>query len=92
MSVLLIDCAGQFCLKAAIAICEFCEDLMIDESLARLCAYRQNIDRYRRLLRTNLTALEQNFIERRIAEEQLALDRLAAEAIVTTLSDTPRAA
>jgi len=65
---------------------------MIDESLARLSGYRQNIDRYRRLLRTNLTALEQNFIERRIAEEQLALDRLAAETIVTTLSDAPWAA
>lgn len=65
---------------------------MIDESLARLSAYRQNIDRYRRLLRTNLTALEQTFIERRIAEEQLALDGLAAETIAMTLSDTPRAA
>ena len=67
---------------------------MIDESLVRLCAHRQNIDRYRRLMRTNLTVLEQNFIERRIAEEQLALDRLAAETfpIIMTLSDTPRAA
>ena len=65
---------------------------MIDESLARLDAHRQNIDRYRRLMRTNLTALEQDFIERRISEEQLALDRLAAETIVVTLSNTLRAA
>ena len=65
---------------------------MIDEGLARLCAHRENIERYRRLMRTNLTALEQNYIERRIAEEQLALDRLAAETIVMTLSDAPRAA
>ena len=65
---------------------------MIDESLARLCAHRENIERYHRLMRTNLTALEQTFIERRIAEEQLALDRLAAETIVMTLSDAPRAA
>jgi hypothetical protein len=65
---------------------------MFDESYVRLCAHRQNIDRYRRLLRTNLTSLEQDFIERRIAEEQLVLDRLAAEAIVMTLSDAPRAA
>jgi hypothetical protein len=65
---------------------------MIDESLARLSGYRQNIDRYRRLLRTNLTALEQTFIERRIAEEQLALDRLATETIVMALSDAPWAA
>ena len=65
---------------------------MIDESLARLCAHRENIDRYRRLMRTNLTALEQDFIERRITEEQLALDRLVAETIVMTLSNAPRAA
>jgi hypothetical protein len=65
---------------------------MIDESLARLCVHRQNIDRYHRLLRTNLTALEQDFIERRITEEQLALDRLVAETIVMTLSNAPRAA
>jgi hypothetical protein len=65
---------------------------MIDESHARLETHRQNIDRYYRLMRTNLTTLERNFIERRIAEEQLALDRLAAEAIFMTLSDAPRAA
>jgi hypothetical protein len=65
---------------------------MIDESLARLCVHHDNIERYRRLMRTNLTALEQDFIERRIAEEQLALDRLAAETVVMTLSVAPRAA
>ncbi|MCP4616479.1 MAG: hypothetical protein GY844_08570 [Bradyrhizobium sp.] len=67
---------------------------MIDESLAGLREHRQNIDRYRRLLRTNLTTLEQDFIERRIVEEQLALDRLAAETFPFGMmfSDTPRAA
>jgi len=43
---------------------------MIEENVARLRARRQNIDRYNRLLRTNLTALERDFIKRRIAEEQ----------------------
>lgn len=67
---------------------------MIDEGLAELRAHRQNIERYRRLMRTNLTTLELNFIERRIAEEQLALDRLAAGTfpIVLTLSAAPKAA
>ena len=53
--------------------------LMIDENLARLRAQRQNIDRYRRLLQTNLAAVERDFIERRIAEEEDALARVAAK-------------
>ena len=53
---------------------------MIDENLARLRAHRQNIERYRRLLETNLTVLERDFVERRIAEEESALDRLASDA------------
>jgi len=64
---------------------------MIDENLARLHAHRNNIKRYRRLLQTSLTTLERNFIERRIAEEEAALDRLAVDtfAIVPTLPDMP---
>ena len=46
---------------------------MIDENLARLRAHRNNIARYRRLLQTNLTVLERDFIERRLAEEETAL-------------------
>jgi hypothetical protein len=52
---------------------------MIDENLARLRAHRQNIERYRRLLETSLTVLERDFVERRIAEEEAALDRLASD-------------
>lgn len=63
---------------------------MIDEYLARLRAHRQNIDRYRRLLDTNLSALERDFIERRITEEEAALHRLASNTfpIALTLRDT----
>ena len=43
---------------------------MIEENAARVRARRQNIDRYNRLLRTKLTDVERDFIERRIAEEQ----------------------
>jgi hypothetical protein len=46
---------------------------MIDEHLARLRTHRNNISRYRRLLKTLLTDFEREFIERRLAEEQSAL-------------------
>ena len=36
-------------------------------SVALTHAYQNNIDRYRRLLRTRLTELERQFIERRLA-------------------------
>ena len=50
-----------------------------DEEYTYLSARHQNVDHYRRLLRTRLTALERNFIERRIAEERKALDRFASK-------------
>jgi len=39
---------------------------MIDQKLARLRTHRNNISRYRRLLKTPLTDFERGFIERRI--------------------------
>jgi len=54
---------------------------MIDQSLARLRVHRRNIERYRRLLETDLTVLERDFIERRIAEEQSALNRLGSDTL-----------
>jgi hypothetical protein len=51
--------------------------MMIDEKLARLRAHRNNINRYRRLLQTQLTMLERNFIEQRLSEEDAALHLLA---------------
>ncbi|MDE2378339.1 hypothetical protein [Bradyrhizobium sp.] len=52
---------------------------MLDEDLARIRAHRNNIHRYRRLLRTKLSDLERQFVERRLAEEQTALAALAAD-------------
>ena len=52
---------------------------MLDEHLARIRVHGTNIHRYRRLLRTRLTDLERQFIERRLAEEQTALRSLATE-------------
>jgi hypothetical protein len=53
---------------------------MIDENVTRLLPHHQNITRYRRLLQTKLTTLEQDFIERRIAEEEAALNGHAPKA------------
>jgi hypothetical protein len=54
---------------------------MPDVRMIRISAHRQNIDRYRALLRTQLTALERDFIRRRIAEEEAELRRLSGERI-----------
>ena len=51
---------------------------MIDEKLARLRTHRNNIARYRRLLKTKLTNLERQFIEKLLSEEKTDFERLAA--------------
>ena len=58
---------------------------MIDEQLARLRAHRNNIARYRRLLKTKLTDIERQFIGRRLSEEQSAFERLAESAFIPTI-------
>ena len=50
---------------------------MIDESFVRLRTHRNNVHRYRQLLETLLTDAERQFIERRLSEEQLAIESLA---------------
>jgi hypothetical protein len=50
---------------------------MIDEKYARLCAFRNNINRYQRLLSTELSELERQFIERRLAEEKSEMESVA---------------
>ena len=57
---------------------------MFEENLARIRSHRNNIHRYRRLLRTKLSDLERNFIERRMADEQASLDALVAETFPLT--------
>jgi hypothetical protein len=54
-------------------------EMMFEANLARIRAHRNNIHRYRRLLRTKLSDLEREFIEKRMADEQTALDALVAE-------------
>ncbi|KJC60307.1 hypothetical protein UP10_13190 [Bradyrhizobium sp. LTSPM299] len=58
---------------------------MIDESFSLMRAHRNNIARYRNLLKTSLTDLERQFVERRLAEEQSALEAVAASTFPLTL-------
>ena len=51
---------------------------MLDERFARLRTHRNNIARYRGLLKTILTDLERQFIERRLSEEQSEFELLSA--------------
>ncbi len=51
---------------------------MIDEKFARLRTYRNNINRYRQLLKTELSDLERHFIERRLEEDRSAMQMLAS--------------
>jgi hypothetical protein len=51
--------------------------MMTDEQMARMRTHHNNIYRYRHLLQTELTELERDFIEKRLAEEQSNLERLA---------------
>ena len=51
---------------------------MIDESLARLRAHGQNLNRYRRLLQGNLSDLERDYVRSRISEEEASLAHLIA--------------
>ena len=61
--------------------------MMIDQHLARLRAHSNNINRYRRLLRTKLLPLEREFIERRLAEEEQAVRSLRDEQLPDAIND-----
>jgi hypothetical protein len=68
------------------------------DRLAEMRTRRNNIHRYRRLLETRLTDLERDYIERRLAEEHAAFDRLMAFTLPMTFTipavppDEPQAA
>lgn len=54
---------------------------MIDETFARMRTHRNNIHRYRQLLKTSLSDLERQFIETRLNEEKLGMESLAGSTI-----------
>ena len=59
---------------------------MIDENFSQMRAHRNNIARYRKLLETSLTDLERQFLERRLSEEQSALEKIAASTFPLTFT------
>jgi hypothetical protein len=66
---------------------------MLDQDFARIRAHRNNLSRYRRLLKTELSDIERQFIERRLAEEQTALETLTADVfpVAFTVPNMPSA-
>jgi hypothetical protein len=60
---------------------------MIDAKLAQLRAHRQNISRYRRLLDTKLSPLERQYVERRLSEENAAIETIAASSFPMVFND-----
>ncbi len=60
--------------------------MMLDDKLVLIRAHRNNVHRYRRLLNTELSSLERQFIERRLAEEKAALDELRAGAFPAAMT------
>lgn len=51
---------------------------MSDLNAVRISVHQNNINRYRRLLRTKLTEIELQYVARRLAEERQSLDFLVA--------------
>jgi hypothetical protein len=64
--------------------------MMIGEDLARISAHRNNIHRYRSLLKTRLSDLERQFIERRLSEESAALEALSSGTFPIAFNMAPR--
>jgi predicted house-cleaning noncanonical NTP pyrophosphatase (MazG superfamily) len=60
---------------------------MLDIGSARSSTHRSNIARYRRLLETNLTELERDYIQRRMAEELTNLETLGLAASTFSAAD-----
>jgi hypothetical protein len=48
----------------------------MNQRIERLRAHQNNIDRYQSLLKTNLSEVEQQLIERRVSEERFAIEML----------------
>ena len=62
---------------------------MIDERLARLRVHGNNIHRYRRLLKGDLTDHEREFVEGLLLEEQSAMLRLTTEGVTIYAARRP---
>ena len=63
-----------FIFKEVIATTPVGRWTMTEERIARLRTHRNNIDRYRRLLKTKLSEIERQYLEKRLSEEQAAME------------------
>jgi hypothetical protein len=48
----------------------------MDEKIARLHTHEKNIDRYQGLLKTQLSEVEKQYLERRLSEERFSIAML----------------
>jgi hypothetical protein len=62
--------------------------MMLDLHSVLVETHRRNLDRYFRLLATELTTVEREYIHKRIAEERAELDRLLAAQRLPNFSQT----
>jgi hypothetical protein len=62
--------------------------MVMDERIARLHAHMRNVDRYQNLLKTKLTEVELQFLEKRLSEERFAIATLH---LTSPSGDLPRA-
>ena len=63
----------------------------MNERIARLRAHQRNIDRYENLLKTRLTELEVQFLEKRLSEERIALAMLQIVGPINSAYGNPEA-
>jgi hypothetical protein len=49
---------------------------MVENRIARLHAHQKNIERYEGLLKTRLSEIETQYVERRLSEERFSLQML----------------
>jgi hypothetical protein len=62
----------------------------MEEAIARrIRGHKANLDRYARLLATNLTELEREYVHRRIAEEHRAIEHLGAGRLAAPRDQAP---
>ena len=62
----------------------------MDERIARLRTHQKNIDRYESLLKTKLDEIEFRFLEMRLSEERIAMEKLDPLASLPEATSTMR--
>jgi hypothetical protein len=63
---------------------------MRDLRTAKILSHQRNIQRYSRLLATDLTELEREYLHKRIAEEQAELERWTMQSVQDQTEDVSK--